>query len=124
MLDLVEQGRNAFNFSSPRITIVLFVCLLALWSILATIPTRILVLAVGLVSRLVSFRNDLNAKRIIACLPAQVQYSATFYAKFFYKPKRTARSTSDEVDETVTGNPLENLCLSIPSKLREVLIVI
>ena len=63
VLDLVEQGRNAFNFSSPRITIVLFVCLLALWSILATIPTRILVLAVGLVSRLVSFRNDLDAKR-------------------------------------------------------------
>ncbi|EJK56333.1 hypothetical protein THAOC_23806 [Thalassiosira oceanica] len=48
VVDLVEQGRNAFNFSSPQITIVLFVCLLALWSILATIPTRIIVLAVGL----------------------------------------------------------------------------
>jgi len=92
VVDLVEQGRNAFNFSSPQITIVLFVCLVALWSILATIPTRIIVLAVGL-----------------------VQYSATFYSKFFYKPKRTVRNTSDEVDKEVTGNPLENLCLSIPT---------
>ena len=120
VVDLVEQGRNAFNFSNPRITIVIFVCLLALWSILATIPTRILVLAVGLVS--LGNIHERFGNLQTYCLPAaQVQYSATFYSKFLYKPKRTVRNTSDEVDKEATGNPLENLCLSIPSKLLEAL---
>ena len=48
-VDMLERVRNAFNFSNPRISCFILLCLAVLWSVLARIPTRIVILFGGLV---------------------------------------------------------------------------
>ena len=61
--------------------------------VLAFIPTRIVVLLVGL-----------------------GQYGATYYKKFLFVPKATkADSLDDDTDAVTTGNIVENLFYSIPT---------
>lgn len=94
VVNIMEMVRNAFNFSSPRITSVLLVCLSILWMILAIIPTRIVVLIAGL-----------------------SQYGATYYTKFLFvpKPSKSVKTEEAETDPLSTGNIVENLFLSIPT---------
>ena len=94
VVNVIEMVRNAFNFSSPRITSVLLVCLSTLWIILAMIPTRIVVLLAGL-----------------------CQYGVTYYTKFLFVPKtsKSDKSKEAETDPISTGNVVENLFLSIPT---------
>ena len=59
VLDTLERIRNLCNFASPNKSAIVVVCLLALWLVLVTIPTRVIVLVGGI-----------------------AQYAATFYAAF------------------------------------------
>ena len=71
VLDTIERLRNVFNFASPNRSSIIVVCLLALWLILAIIPTRAILLIGGL-----------------------AQYAATFYSAFgkrFRTKKAVAR---------------------------------
>lgn len=47
-LDVVESARNAFNFTDPYKSSIVFCILLALWLFLALVPTRLLILLGGL----------------------------------------------------------------------------
>lgn len=49
VVDMLERVRNAFNFSNPRISCFILLCLAVLWCVLARIPTRIVILFGGLV---------------------------------------------------------------------------
>lgn len=49
VVDMLERLRNAFNFSNPRISCFILLCLAILWIVLARIPTRIVILFGGLV---------------------------------------------------------------------------
>lgn len=90
VVDMVEKARNAFNFSNPRITVVILFCLSVLWMILALIPTRIVVLIGGL-----------------------AQFGATYYDKYMSQQKKKKNDVSSAV--TDVGNVLENMFLSIPT---------
>ena len=70
VLDTIERLRNVFNFASPNRSSIIVVCLLALWLILAIIPTRAILLIGGL-----------------------AQYAATFYSAFG-KRFRTKKSVA------------------------------
>ena len=71
VLDTIERVRNAFNFASPNRSSIIVVCLLALWLVLAMIPTKAIVLAAGL-----------------------AQYGASFYAAFGKKFKINKKDAS------------------------------
>ena len=72
---------------------MIFFSLLALWAILALIPTRIVILLAGL-----------------------SQYGATYYNKFIFVPKTSAKDDDDDdADVTAPGNVVENLFQSIPT---------
>jgi hypothetical protein len=94
VVDMIEKARNAFNFSNPRITVVILLCLSVLWMILALIPTRIVVLIGGL-----------------------AQFGVTYYEKFISQRKKKKEVSSDEkkADVADVGNPIENMFLSIPT---------
>jgi hypothetical protein len=49
LVDMLERARNAFNFSNPRISCFILLCLSILWVVLARIPTRFVVLIGGMV---------------------------------------------------------------------------
>ena len=68
VLDTIERVRNVFNFSSPNRSSIIVVCLLALWLVLAIIPTRAIILVAGL-----------------------GQYAASFYAAFGKKFSRSSK---------------------------------
>jgi len=99
-LDTVERIRNLFNFSSPNKSAIVVVCLFAFWLVLATIPTRVLLLAGGI-----------------------AQYAGTFYAafgkKFAKKKKRkngepTEESGSEEKTDS-TATRIRNFFAALPT---------
>lgn len=95
VVDMIEKARNAFNFSNPRITVVILLCLSLLWTVLALIPTRIVILIGGL-----------------------AQFGATYYDKYM-SPRKKKREVSPEDKKTdasdAGGNIFENMFLSIPT---------
>merc|ERR1712086_776194 len=95
IVDTLEQVRNVFNFSNPRMTSFVLLGLTFLWIILALIPTRIIVLAVGM-----------------------AQFGATFYTKFWSSHSITTlhkEPAEKGLDSANKGNPIENLFCSIPT---------
>eukprot|EP00984_Skeletonema_dohrnii_P029267 scaffold19714_cov144-Skeletonema_dohrnii-CCMP3373.AAC.1 len=95
VVDMIEKARNAFNFSNPRITVLILLCLSVLWTVLALIPTRIVILIGGV-----------------------AQFGATYYDKYM-SPRKKKREMSSEDKKTdasdVGGNVFENMFLSIPT---------
>ncbi len=91
---LLYENRNAFNFSHPQITTFILICLIILWRILASIPTRIVILLAGV-----------------------GQFSATFYTEFIAMPTPKIHREMSDDDETQPsrGNVFENLFLSLPT---------
>lgn len=55
ILDIVEAGINAFNFTDPFKSSIIFVALFVVWVVLIVVPTRYLVLTAGLVPYVVGF---------------------------------------------------------------------
>ncbi len=97
VVDMIEKTRNAFNFSNPRITVLILLGLSVLWTVLALIPTRIVILIGGL-----------------------AQFGATYYDKYVFqrKKKRIEVSSEDKKKSDasdVGGNVFENMFLSIPT---------
>mmetsp|Transcript_21844 Transcript_21844/g.47472 ORF Transcript_21844/g.47472 Transcript_21844/m.47472 type:complete len:2018 (+) Transcript_21844:77-6130(+) len=95
VVDMLERVRNAFNFSNPRITVFILICLMILWIVLAWIPTRLVILFAGL-----------------------GQFGATFYTQFMALPakKTTHKEKAKEgLDSGNIGNPFVNLFFSIPT---------
>jgi len=97
VVDMIEKARNAFNFSNPRITVLLLLSLSVLWTILALIPTRFVILIGGL-----------------------GQFGATYYEKFMSPRKRKREvpledKKSDSSASNECGNVFENMFLSIPT---------
>lgn len=124
VVDILERIRNAFNFSNPRISCFILLCLTLLWIILSRIPTRIVILFLGLV-RTRNLRHlwfDGRGTSITFCIyciyfsstTTKAQFGGTYYAKFLALPE-TNKLADETVDSTNTGNPVENLFLSIPT---------
>lgn len=91
---LLHENRNAFNFSNPQITTFILICLIILWRILASIPTRVVILLAGV-----------------------GQFGATFYNEFIPRstPKIHREASDDDDTQPTRGNIFENLFLSLPT---------
>ncbi len=96
VVDMIEKTRNAFNFSNPRITVLILLGLSVLWTVLALIPTRIVILVGGL-----------------------GQFGATYYDKYIYqKQKKKIEVSSEDKKPDASdggGNVFENMFLSLPT---------
>ena len=95
VVDMIEKARNAFNFSNPRITVLILLCLSVLWTVLALIPTRVVILIGGL-----------------------GQFGVTYYVKYL-SPRKKKKNVSLEDKKSDAsdggGNVFENMFLSIPT---------
>ena len=95
VVDMIEKARNAFNFSNPRITVLVLICLSVLWTVLALIPTRIVILIGGL-----------------------AQFGATYYEKYMSPRKKRREASLEDKKQDASdegGNAFENMFLSIPT---------
>jgi len=94
VVDTIERVRNAFNFSNPQVTTFILICLIILWRILASIPTRVVILLAGV-----------------------GQFGATFYNEFIPRstPKILREASDDDDTQPPRGNIFENLFLSLPT---------
>jgi hypothetical protein len=80
LMDILEGIRNAFNFTDPYKSSVLFALLVVIWIFLALIPTRFIVLLAGL-----------------------AQYAATFFGQYghvFQSKKKRPNSPMDTSSES------------------------
>ena len=86
VLDTIERVRNVFNFASPNRSSIIVVCLLALWLVLAIIPTRAIVLVAGIAQYGASFYVAFGKKfseggKKYASRPAPVSRASSTEAK-------------------------------------------
>ena len=81
VVDMLERVRNAFNFSNPRISCFILLCLIVLWIILLRVPTRIVMLFLGLVRirNLRYFCFNSHGTSITYCIFTRYQGSVWWY---------------------------------------------
>jgi len=96
MLDLLEMIRNLFNFSCPEKSMLLLSLLFFSWLILILIPTRVVILCLGL-----------------------GQYAYTFMSAFYYKTESSPVMTTESNDAASDASPvltwLINFLFSTPT---------
>jgi len=81
MLDFIEMIRNLFNFSCPEKSMLLLSLLFFSWFILVLIPTRLVILSLGL-----------------------GQYASTFMSAFYYKIESSSPVSSAESNHSGSDN--------------------